>query len=184
MDAVKKKCQAGGKFKSSWKLPDGIIASSKGDQYAHCKLCKSDFSVAHGGFNDITRHARGPTHQQRFKDSNSTKSIAGMLGQPSELSHIRKVTTAEVIMSNFIAMHNISFLTANHLSSLFATMFPDSKIASDFSCKCTKTRAIICEALDPYHKKPIVENVRNVPYSLMCDESNEKGDCKTSYYLN
>ncbi len=176
MDAVKKKCQAGGKFKSSWKLPDGIIASSKGDQYAHCKLCKSDFSVAHGGFNDITRHARGPTHQQRFKDSNSTKSIAGMLGQPSELSHIRKVTTAEVIMSNFIAMHNISFLTANHLSSLFATMFPDSKIASDFSCKCTKTRAIICEALDPYHKKPIVENVRNVPYSLMCDESNEKGD--------
>ena len=37
-----------------------------------------------------------------------------MLGQPSELSHIRKVTTAEVIMSNFIAMHNISFQTADH----------------------------------------------------------------------
>ena len=36
-----------------------------------------------------------------------------MLGQPSELSHIRKVTTAEVIMSNFIAIHNISFQTAD-----------------------------------------------------------------------
>jgi hypothetical protein len=46
-----------------------------------------------------------------------------MLGQPSELSHIHKVTKA------FIAMHK----TANHLSSLFAAMFPDSKIASDFS---------------------------------------------------
>ena len=55
-------------------------------------------------------------------------------------------------------------------------MFPDSKIASDFSCKHTKTRAIICEALDPYHKKPVVENVRDVPFSLLCDESNEKGD--------
>ena len=42
MEAVKKKCQAGGKFKASWKLPDGIMASSKGDQYAHCKFCKSD----------------------------------------------------------------------------------------------------------------------------------------------
>ena len=166
LEATKKKCLAVGKFKASWKLPDGIITSSKCDQYAHCKLCKSDFSVAHGGFNDITRHSKGPTHQQRFKYSNSTKGIAGMLGQPSEqLSHIRKVTTAEVIMSNFIAMHNISFLTANHLSSLFAAMFPDSKIASDFSCKCTKARAIVCEALDPYHKNPIVENIRNVPYS-------------------
>ncbi len=28
--AAKKKCQAGGKFKVSWKLPVGITASSKG----------------------------------------------------------------------------------------------------------------------------------------------------------
>lgn len=69
--------------------------------------CASHYSVAHGGFNDISCHARGPTHQQRFKDGSSTQGIVGMLGQPSELSHFRKVTTAQVIMSNFIAMHNI-----------------------------------------------------------------------------
>ena len=62
--------------------------------------CANQISVVHGGFNDVTRHTKGPTHQQRF-------------GQPSELSHIRNVTTAEVIMSNFIAMHNISFQTAD-----------------------------------------------------------------------
>ncbi len=33
--AAKKKCQAGGKFKVSWKLPVGITASSKG---AKCPL--------------------------------------------------------------------------------------------------------------------------------------------------
>ncbi len=33
--AAKKKCQAGGKFKVSWKLPVGITASSKG---AECPL--------------------------------------------------------------------------------------------------------------------------------------------------
>ena len=107
----KRKCPAGGKFKASWKLPAGIMASSKGDQYAHCKLCKSDFSVVHGGFNDVTHHTKGPTHQQIFKDSSSTQSLTGMLGQPSELSHIRKVTTAEVIMSNVLhcyAQHLLS----------------------------------------------------------------------------
>ena len=83
----KRKCPVGGKFKASWELPAGIMASSKGDQYAYCKLCKSDFSVVHGGFNDVTRHTKGPTHQQRFKDSCSTQSLTGMLGQPSELSH-------------------------------------------------------------------------------------------------
>jgi hypothetical protein len=107
----------------------------------------------------------------RFKDSSNTHGLAGMLGQPSELCLVRQVTLAEVIMSNFIAMHNLSFQSADHLSKLFGIMFPDSKIASKVACKHTKTRAIICEALDPLHKKPVVEN-----YSLLCDESNEKGD--------
>jgi hypothetical protein len=173
---AKKVCQAGGKFRASWKLSVGITASSKGSQYAHCKLCMSDFSVAHGGLNDITRHTKGPTHQRRFKDSSSTQGIASMVGQPSQLSHTRKVTSAEVVMSNFIAMHNLSFQSADHLSQLFTVMFPDSAIASDFSCKHTKTRAIICEALDPHHKMPVVENARKFPFSLLCDESNEKGD--------
>ena len=76
----------------------------QGGSVCSLQIVQSDFSVVHGGFNDVTRHTKGPTHQQRFKDSSSTQSLTGMLGQPSELSHIRKVTTAEVIMSNFIAM--------------------------------------------------------------------------------
>jgi hypothetical protein len=60
---TKWKCQAGGKFKTSWRLPEGITASTnKGDQYAYCKLCNRDFSVAHGGFNDVTWHIKGPVH--------------------------------------------------------------------------------------------------------------------------
>ncbi len=62
---AKKKCQAGGKFKVSWKLPVGITASSKG---AECPL-----QVVHERY--ITRHIKGPIHQQRFKDSSSTKGL-------------------------------------------------------------------------------------------------------------
>ena len=36
-----------------------------------------------------------------------------------------------------------------------------------------------------FGSKPIVENIWNVPYSLLCDESNEKGDSvKITYYTN
>ena len=46
--ASKRRCQTTGKFRTSWKLPVGIGESSKDSQYAHCSLCKKDFSVAHG----------------------------------------------------------------------------------------------------------------------------------------
>ncbi len=64
----KKKCPAGGKFKASWKLPVGILASSKGEHHAHCcTLCNSHFSVAHWGFNDVTWHEAGPYSPAEIK---------------------------------------------------------------------------------------------------------------------
>ena len=61
----------------------------------------------------------------------------------------------------------------DHLSPLLRVMFPDSSIASDFACR---HKSILCDALDPYYKKAVVENVRTGPYSLLCDESNDRGD--------
>ena len=63
-------------------------------------------------------------------------------------------------MANFIAMHNLSFQTADHPSDLLPKMFPDSKIASDFGCKHTKTKSICCDVLDPYYKKPVIQMVQ------------------------
>ena len=58
-------------------------------------------------------------------------------------------------------------------------MFPDSLIAADFSSKHTKTKSIICDALDPFLKEPIIDSLKSTPFNLMCDESNDKGDqCK------
>ena len=52
--AAKRKCLSGGRFRPSWKLPDGIVASSKGDRYTYCKLYMSHFSLLHGGLNDVS----------------------------------------------------------------------------------------------------------------------------------
>ncbi len=71
---------------------------------------------------------------------------------------------------------NLSFQSADHLSDLFSCMFPDSRIASSFACKHTKTEAIICDAMDPHLKKPIIDLARDSPFNLLCDESNDKGD--------
>ena len=59
-----------------------------------------------------------------------------------------KVLSAEIMMVQFITMHNLPFQASDHLSDLLPMMFPDSKIAADFACKHTKTKAIVCDALE------------------------------------
>ena len=88
-----------------------------------------------------------------------------------------KIILAEVAMSNFIAQHNLSFATADHLTDL-PKMFPDSKIAAGYACKRTKTTAIVCDALQPHLLKPVVDTAKSLSFSILCDESNKRGDAE------
>ena len=109
-------------------------------------------SVYHGGINDVKRHCQSRGHVNRYSgcQSNSTMSSFVTTTNPS---HQSKVIAAEVVMSKFIALHNLPFQAADHLTDLFPFMFPDSKIANSFSSKHTKTKSILCDALDPYYIK-------------------------------
>jgi len=44
-----------GKFKKGWNLAF-IEASTRGGNFAYCRLCCRDFSVSHGGHNDAKCH--------------------------------------------------------------------------------------------------------------------------------
>ena len=135
----------------------------------------SNFIIAHGGLNDIKRHVEGTRHQSKLKPISTNSTLLSFYGDQRRV-HEQSVISAEIMMAQFIAMHNLPFEAADHLSTLFPAMFPDSKIATNFACKHTKTRAIICDALDPHYKKPIIETIREHPFNLLCDESNERGD--------
>ena len=140
-----------------------IVASSKAEYFAYFRLCSPDFSVAHGGHMtlNITVKARGIN-----SDSQSNSTMTRFLGE-SSMSHSSKVISAEVMMAQFIALHNLPFQAADHLSDLVSSMFPDSRIAADTSSKHTKTQSIICNALDPYLKEPVADLLKCAPFNLM-----------------
>ena len=122
-------------------------------------------------------------HKKRLKDVEQSAQICDFwgessVGKSSRSAHTSKVTAAELAMVQFIAMHNLPFIAADHLTDLFPKMFPDSKIAGDFSCKRTKTRSIVCHALEPHFKKPLVELAKVAPINVLCDESNDRGDAQ------
>ena len=55
-------------------------------------------------------------------------------------------------------------------------MFPDLTIAANFACRRTKTKTIICDAMDPYLKDPVISSLRVGPFNLLCNELNERGN--------
>ena len=101
----KRKTGGSGKFKSNWKLPPHIACSRKGIKFASCKLFQSDFSVSHGGFNDITRHVKGSNHVQKLKDSEGHSCSSGIemsFGGGQSQAHSSQVMTAELVLTQFI----------------------------------------------------------------------------------
>ena len=93
-------------------------------------------------------------------------------------STVDKVAYAETLFVNYVAEHNYPFLMADHFTDLMKAMFPDSSIAQKFSCKRTKTTHILTQALAPHWDNKITNMCRNEKFTVMIDESNDKGDNK------
>ena len=134
--------------------------------------------MSHGGIHDIKRHIDCQNHKLKFSESDKNAKIATFFREPhnQSLAHTNRVISAEIMLSQFIALHNLSFQTFDHLSDLLASIFPDSKIASSLSCKHTKCKSIICDALDPHLKKSMVECHNLCHLTCLANESNELGD--------
>ena len=149
----------------------GIKRSSKGNTFACCIFSNSDFSISHGGRNDVTAHVNGKRHKDIIQSSSSSKPVASFFSQPV----LQQTISAEVRWALFVAKHNLAFLTSDNVSKMFSKMFPDSKIVSNFGCGRTKTTAIVKEALAPHYLEKTVQSMSN-PFSLLMDESNDKTD--------
>ena len=103
-----KKAKRSCKWQPDWKRYH-LSESKRGVSYAHCDICRTDFSVASGGINEVKRHVENKKHKEL---------VAGMAGQSTLASAISRfsvtdqVTIAEVYFSMFVAEHNLSFLAA------------------------------------------------------------------------
>ena len=75
----------------------------------------------------------------------------------------------------FIAHHNIPLAAMDHLSPLFRDIFPDSNIAKGFSSARTKTMCILNKALQPHFESILIAQMKEEPFSLAVDGSNDNG---------
>ncbi|KAK1892520.1 Zinc finger BED domain containing protein 5 [Dissostichus eleginoides] len=86
-----------------------------------------------------------------------------------------KTRRAEVKVAVAMVQHNVPFAVADHFSPLYKECFRDSPTAQGFKSASTKTTCIINEAVAPHFKKELVMKMRENPFTLVTDGSNDTG---------
>ena len=86
--------------------------------------------------------------------------------------------TAELYFTSFIVKHNLPMASAEHFSKLCKNMFPDSKIAAQYSSALTKTTALVTHAMAPAADDTVTNVCACQPFSIMCDGGNNQYDKK------
>ena len=142
-----------------------------------CVPCKKSVSYAHQGLSDLTAHFSDKIHKSfegAIKTTQNLSSLKGFETEP-DTNLAGQTIRAEVMHTNFMVQHNISFLTGEHLSPLYAHMFPDSKIAKNFKCSRTKTATILNYAMIPALKSSLLDIMKEQPYALVNDRTSDTG---------
>jgi len=76
---TKKSCQ---QFLPKYAVKYPVLqASIKGETFAFCTICSSNFMVSHGGLADCKRHVEGDNHVKFFNVRQQNQSLTSMMGK-------------------------------------------------------------------------------------------------------
>lgn len=86
----------------------------------------------------------------------------------------------EIMLTIFIAEHNLSFSILNHLNNLIKEAVPDLQIVKKVNINRRKAKHIVVDVTDPENSYDIQQFCQNNYYSIVVDESS---DCSVSINL-
>jgi len=138
-------------------------------------VCNKTISVRAGKM-QLHRHMEIAMHQRLSK---STKKQANLLDVTKSLVNQDEFKKrADLYLAAYVAEHNLSFNLINHLPSLIKVICPEYENAKKIQCHRTKCTAIIKNVLGKYQLQLITQCLRTTTFSLIVDESTDKGCTK------
>ena len=156
----------------------------KDDYHGYCCLCFIDIKCDNGGKAQLLKCCMNKKHIEAIKHSKDSKQskVTFTISKPEakssktqpSLSTTHEATVEAVIYWIIkLACSYYSLLSSDHVGDLFHAMFPDSKIAENFSVSRTRASYIIREGLLPYFTQVIIDDLvrSKLPFSVHFDET-------------
>ena len=107
---------------------DFIVPSVKGETYARCNSCNSDFSIKSSGSYDIKIHIESAKHKSSAEARASNHAITSFFAsEKDDFSVIR----AETLWTQFVVDHNMPFTTSDAFTDVVNKCFLTAKYVSN-----------------------------------------------------
>ena len=148
-------------------LKEWILSVPGDDQKAYCKYCKTQIRAHHG---DLVSHAKTEKHKRNKQPFSSSRTLFELGCQSKKVDNSLKVT--EIKIAAHIACHS-SLNTVDHLGELFKDVS-----GKDVKLHRTKCTALIKCVLGPAMLEQLLQELADIPYSLIIDESTDIGNEK------
>ncbi|CAF1405669.1 unnamed protein product [Adineta ricciae] len=143
---------------------------------AICIACNDQFSIHHGGKNDIERHMKLQKHVHAMRSFRIDRELITSTMRPVKESE--ETAAAEGSLVYHGVKHGHSYRSQQCTTSVIKTIFSSSTIGKSMSCARTKSSAIATNVLAPYFTEQVLTEVKESHhYSIMFDASN-KGTTK------
>lgn len=163
-------------YRTEWEAKYTWLKAEKNSGKAKCIICKETFV---SDLTVIKNHEKSKKHLKNSACVKDQPKIKTFVKSASDIQLENKISEAEIKLAAFLAEHNISFLTSDHLTELLKNIFPDSKIAQKMQLKRTKSACITSNVIARAHKEHLSEILKISKFSLLIDEATDISSCKT-----
>lgn len=120
----------------------------------------------------IQRHAESECHKKFKSEAKSTPKMENFISRIVAADSLNaKAKNFEMMVTNFVAEHNLSFSILDHLNLLIKSGITDSNIVKQFCINRKKATTIVTECTGPTNLKQVANICKNQYFSIIIDES-------------
>lgn len=143
---------------------------------AKCRTCNV---IINAELTVIKNHMTSKLHESRIKPLDTQPTISQYVKTREPSTTDKAARSLEIKLCGFVAEHNISFTTLNHLTTLLKSSVTDSDIIKNMQLKSTKGTAIIKNVIAPSEKEQLQKKLQTSLFSVLIDESTDIGGIQT-----
>jgi hypothetical protein len=139
-------------FTESFETENLFLKEDQQVEKVLCFICKSQFSIEHGGCSDTLQHIKKRKHATAAQTKSCSKKATSYFTRDTMTDECKYIAAEEGLFAFHTIKHNHSFRSMDCTSSVIRRLHEEK-----FSCSPTKCESIVVHVLAPFAMQQILE---------------------------